>query len=117
MLPYCKRCHKWRTPADSALGLEDSAGYSPAVQAMAALAASKMPVANASEVLEHLAGISLPRATLDREARRQGQCRFRRPGQFWTPAGDEALLCLETFWRNGRWSLLFPHTAFDPARN
>lgn len=39
------------------------------------------------------------------------------PGQFWSQAGDEALLCLETFWRNGRWHLLFPHTAFNPARN
>jgi hypothetical protein len=38
------------------------------------------------------------------------------PGQFWSPIGDEALLCLETFWRNERWSLLFPH-AFDPAKN
>jgi hypothetical protein len=48
---------------------------------------------------------------------RQGQCRFKRPGQFWSTAGDEALLCLETFWRNDRWDLLFPHTAFDPAKN
>lgn len=70
---YCKRCRKWRTPADTALGLEDSAGYSPAVQAMAALAASKLPVAEASVVLEHLAGVKLPPATLDREAKRQGQ--------------------------------------------
>lgn len=70
---YCKRCGKWRTPADAALGLDDTAGYSPAVQAMAALAASKMPVADASEVLEHLAGVKLPCATLDREAKRQGQ--------------------------------------------
>jgi len=70
---YCKRCRKWRTPADSALGLEDTAGYSPAVQAMAALAASKLPVAEASVVLEQLAGVSLPPATLDREAKRQGQ--------------------------------------------
>ena len=70
---YCKRCHKWRTPADTALGLEDTAGYSPAVQAMAALAASKLPVAQASVVLEHLAGVRLPPATLDREAKRQGQ--------------------------------------------
>jgi hypothetical protein len=70
---YCKRCHKWRTPADPALGLEDSAGYSPAVQALAALAASKLPVAEASVVLEHLAGVKLPPATLDREAKRQGQ--------------------------------------------
>jgi hypothetical protein len=70
---YCKRCRKWRTPADIALGLEDTAGYSPAVQAMAALAASKLPVAEASVVLEHLAGVKLPPATLDREAKRQGQ--------------------------------------------
>lgn len=70
---YCKRCRKWRTPADAALGLEESAGYSPAVQDMAALLASKMPVEDASTVLEHLTGVKLPRATLDREAKRQGQ--------------------------------------------
>ena len=40
---------------------------------------------------------------------RQAQCRFKRPGQYWSHQGDEALLCLETFWRNGRWNLLFPH--------
>jgi hypothetical protein len=40
---------------------------------------------------------------------RQYQCRFKRTGQFWTLAGDEALLCLETFWRNGRWHELYPH--------
>jgi hypothetical protein len=70
---YCKRCRKWRVPADTALGLEESAGYSPAVQEMAALLASKMPVEDASAVLEHLTGVKLPRATLDREARRQGE--------------------------------------------
>ena len=70
---YCKRCRKWRTPADAALGLEETAGYSPAVQDMAALLASKMPVADASGVLEHLTGVKLSRATLDREAKRQGQ--------------------------------------------
>jgi len=70
---YCKRCRKWRFPADSVLGLEETAGYSPRVQEMAALLASKMPVSEASAVLEHLTGVKLPRATLDREARRQGQ--------------------------------------------
>src|SRR5262249_20763220 len=70
---YCKRCGKWRVPADAALGLEETAGYSPAVQEMAALLVSKMPVEEASVVLEHLTGVKLPRATLDREARRQGQ--------------------------------------------
>jgi hypothetical protein len=48
---------------------------------------------------------------------RQTQCRFKRQGQFWTQAGDEALMCLEMFWRNGRWHLLFPHSSFNPARN
>jgi len=70
---YCKRCRKWRVPADTALGLAESAGYSPAVQDMAALLASKMPVGEASAVLEHLTGVRLPPSTLDREARRQGQ--------------------------------------------
>jgi hypothetical protein len=70
---YCKRCRKWRVPADTALGLEETAGYSPGVQEMAALLASKMPVEEASVVLERLTGVKLPRATLDREARRQGQ--------------------------------------------
>lgn len=42
---------------------------------------------------------------------RQYQCRFKRPGQFWTREGDEALICLETFWRNRRWPVLFPHSA------
>jgi hypothetical protein len=48
---------------------------------------------------------------------RQTQCRFKRTGQFWSQRGDEALMCLETFWRNDRWNLLFPHTSFNPARN
>jgi len=28
-------------------------------------------------------------------------------------------MCLETFWRNGRWSLIFPHVPadFDPSKN
>jgi len=40
---------------------------------------------------------------------RQYQCRFKRTGQFWSLAGDEALMCLETYWRNGRWEELYPH--------
>ena len=50
---------------------------------------------------------------------KQYQTRFHRSGQFWTTQGDEALMCLETFWRNARWSLLFPHVPpdFDPSKN
>ncbi|HEV2455490.1 MAG TPA: hypothetical protein VGY98_14595 [Verrucomicrobiae bacterium] len=49
---------------------------------------------------------------------RQYQCRFKRPGQFWSLVGDEGLMCLETFWRNDRWHLLFPHLLHgDPRRN
>jgi len=48
---------------------------------------------------------------------RQYQCRFKRTGQFWTTAGDEALMCLETFWRNGRWQELYPHAKANLALN
>ncbi len=70
---WCRRCKAWRFPADYALGLAEAGSASPSVQEMAALMASKMPVAEASAVLEHLTGVKLPPATLDREARRQGR--------------------------------------------
>jgi hypothetical protein len=60
----------WRVPADTARGLDDAAGYSPAVRVLTALAASKMPIAEASVVLEPLSGVKLPQATLDRVAKR-----------------------------------------------
>jgi hypothetical protein len=70
---WCRRCKDWRYPADPALGLSDTGGASPSVQEMAALTVSKMPVQEASAVIERLTGVKLPPATLDREARRQGQ--------------------------------------------
>jgi len=39
----------------------------------------------------------------------QYQRRFKLTGQFWSLAGDEALLALATLHRNGRWHHLFPH--------
>lgn len=70
---YCPKCRKWRVAADAGLGLADTAGYSPSVQEMGALLVSKMPVSEASLVLERLVGVKVPPATLDREARRQGE--------------------------------------------
>jgi hypothetical protein len=70
---WCRRCKCWRFPADHLLGLAETGSCSPGVQEMAALAASKLPVAEASAVIERLTGVKLPRATLDREARRQGK--------------------------------------------
>jgi len=70
---WCRRCKAWRYPADQSLGLSDTGGASPSVQEMAALMVSKMPVKEASAVIERLSGVKLPPATLDREARRQGQ--------------------------------------------
>jgi hypothetical protein len=70
---WCRRCRAWRFPADHALGLSEAGSASPSVQEMAALVASKMPVQEASAVIERLTGVKLPPATLDREARRQGQ--------------------------------------------
>lgn len=43
---------------------------------------------------------------------RQVQCRMKRCGQFWSRKGDEPLLALETYWRNGYWPQLFPHAQF-----
>ena len=40
---------------------------------------------------------------------RQYQCRMKRCGQFWSQLGDEALLTLTSFWKNGYWEKLFPH--------
>lgn len=48
---------------------------------------------------------------------RQLQCRFKRCGQFWSTPGDEALLCLEMFWRNQRWEMLFPHAKLTSLAN
>lgn len=73
MRGWCRRCKQWRYPADQAMGLSDTGGASPGVQEMAALTVSKMPVNEASAVIERLTGVKLPPATLDREARRQGQ--------------------------------------------
>jgi hypothetical protein len=70
---WCRKCQAWRFPADHLLGLAETGSCSPGVQEMAALAVSKLPVAEASAVIERLTGVKLPRATLDREARRQGQ--------------------------------------------
>ena len=70
---WCRRCRQWRFPADPALGLSETGGASPSVQEMAALTVSKMPVGEASAVIERLTGVKLPPATLDREARRQGR--------------------------------------------
>ena len=70
---WCRRCQEWRFPADHVLGLSETGGASPSVQEMAALTVSKMPVQEASAVIERLTGVKLPPATLDREARRQGQ--------------------------------------------
>ena len=70
---WCRQCQGWCFPADHVLGLAETGSCSPGVQEMAALAVSKLPVAEASAVIERLAGVKLPRATLDREARRQGQ--------------------------------------------
>lgn len=70
---WCRRCQCWRFPADHLLGLAETGSCSPGVQEMGALAVSKLPVGEASAVIERLTGVRLPRATLDREARRQGQ--------------------------------------------
>jgi hypothetical protein len=95
---WCRRCRAWRFPADQVLGLSQTGGASPSVQEMAALTVSKMPVLEASAVIERLTGVKLPPATLDREARRQGQQaeqkRQRLDEQMRTAQGVEQVLAL-----------------------
>jgi hypothetical protein len=69
---WCRKCQTYYFPADFRLGLERSTA-SPGVQETAALLVSKMPAPEASAVLERLTGQKISPATLDREARRQGQ--------------------------------------------
>lgn len=45
---------------------------------------------------------------------RQYERRFKCMGQFWSLAGDESLMALETLHRNERWEKLFPHAASGP---
>jgi hypothetical protein len=47
----------------------------------------------------------------------QYQRRFKRTGQFWSLAGDEALLALATLHRNRRWHQLFPHDGQQEANS
>jgi hypothetical protein len=98
---WCRRCKKWRFAADAVLGLEDSAGCSPAVQELAALLASKMPVEEAAQVLEHLTGVKLSTITLHRQARRQGEraqkVRAELDAQAARASATQLELCLEPY--------------------
>src|SRR5208283_1580183 len=77
---WCRRCKAWRYPADQAMGLSDTGGASPSVQEMT--------------------GVKLPPATLDREARRQGQRADRKreqlDEQMRTGQGVQQMLALPT---------------------
>jgi hypothetical protein len=68
---YCPKCKEWSCPADLALGIEN--GRTPYVEEMAALLASKMPLAEAVPVMRRSTGIFLPRATLGRAVRTIGE--------------------------------------------
>lgn len=70
---YCRRCRKWRFPADAVLGLPEEGTQSPSVQEMAALTVSKMTAPEAEQVVERLAGVKISAATLARQAKAQGQ--------------------------------------------
>jgi len=71
---------------------------------------------NATQEQKQLANRPVGSGAIE-SACRQYQCRFKRTGQFWTMAGDEALMCLETLWRNGRWHELYPHAKPSVALN
>ena len=80
---YCKRCRKWRFPADALLGLPEAGTQSPAVQEIAALTVSQMPAAQAEHLVERLTGLKISAATLGRQAQQQGQ-RAQEQAPSWT---------------------------------
>jgi len=88
---YCRRCKKWRFPADALLGLPEQGTQSPGVQEIAALVVSKMPAPEAEQVVERLTGVKVSAGTLARAARVQGpraqEKRQRLDGQMSTPEG------------------------------
>jgi len=69
----CKRCRKWRFPADARLGRSEAGTPSPAGQELAALTVSKMPAPEAPQVVERLAGVKISAARLARPARQSGR--------------------------------------------
>jgi hypothetical protein len=83
-------------------------------QILAARAAVKEGTATAQQI--KLANQPLGSGAVEATCR-QYQCRFKRTGQFWSLEGDEALLSLETLWRNGRWHQLYPHAKSTAALN
>ena len=70
---HCRRCKKWRFPADALLGLPEQGTQSPGVQEIAALVVSKMPAPEAEQVVERLTGVPISAGTLARAARVPGQ--------------------------------------------
>jgi len=70
---YCKRCRRWRFPADTLLGLPETGTQSPAVQEIAALTVSQMPATQAEHLVERLTGLKISAATLARQAHQQGE--------------------------------------------
>lgn len=90
---HCRRCQKWRFPADALLGLPDQGTQSPGVQEIAALVVSKMPAPEAEPVVERLTGVKISAGTLARAARVQGQRaeekRRSLDAQMSTPAGRD----------------------------
>lgn len=67
----CSKCDEWVCPADILLRVED--GVSPYVQEMATAAATKLPIAPASELIDQIGGLNIAPATLDRMIKRLGE--------------------------------------------
>lgn len=67
----CSKCDEWVCPADILLRVED--GVSPYVQEMVTAAATKLPIASASELIDQIGGLNVAPATLDRMIKRLGE--------------------------------------------
>lgn len=69
----CPRCRRYVAPADGALGLEKNEQTSPDLAEKMSWLATRLPPAQAAEVIEHLTGQSLSPSRIDRQARKKGE--------------------------------------------
>lgn len=69
----CPRCGCYRAPADEVLGLEQNEQSSPDLAEKMSWLATRLPPAQAAEVIEHLTGQRLSPSRIDRQARKKGE--------------------------------------------
>jgi hypothetical protein len=70
---YCAKCKQWSAPADHALALTKSEQNTPAFGETLAYLGTKLPAAEAAEVVQHVLGDAVAPSRVERQTRRAGE--------------------------------------------